>query len=637
MRFITYAAVLSLIGGLLFFALPAAAKQDRELQELMNKDIEELVVSVASKREESIYDAPGAVSVVTREEIRKYGALNLHDALRFVPSLLPMSSLVLRDQDLYIRGQRSLSGPETSVLFLLNGRPMRWNYTGSIPPMILKSFPMDMVERIEVIRGPGSVLYGTNAYSGVMNLVTRKPTKEEEASLSFRYGSFESMASEAVAGTKREDASIIAGVRSNNSNGDTFKLNDRFGNPGEISAFSDVAGSAAVLEYQRLKVNAFSGMGDEAVLSPASIFPGGKFHSRMSFVDLGYGWDLGKSWQMDTNVSYANTGGWYLDTTQGSFQDWLMEMTLRGDLSDRLHLLTGATANRWEGSELATNAEWNLWHHSVYGQLEYDLTSRLKVLAGGQMNKADGIDADFSPRAGIIARFNDQWSGKLLYGEAFRQPYPSELFINLGGGVQGNPDLNPQRIATSEAQVTYHQGSFEGSFGLFRSVQKNSISIDSATTRYANGSTIRSYGVEMEGKYRFSSEWEALASLMVQQNEQDGRADANLTPNELLKTGVVYMPVHYASLGLFNQFIGAGAQETFFLVNPGPDSANIMTANLHMDLNQWLQVSDYPESSFSLFVDNLLDEQYYTNGGGFSNTGPSYAGRAFFGTLSIRF
>ncbi|MFN7612896.1 MAG: hypothetical protein ACK5QI_05940, partial [Alphaproteobacteria bacterium] len=152
-----------------------------------------------------------------------------------------------------------------------------------------------------------------------------------------------------------------------------------------------------------------------------------------------------------------------------------------------------------------------------------------------------------------------------------------------------------------------------------------------------NGSTIRSYGVEMEGKYRFSSEWEALASLMVQQNEQDGRADANLTPNELLKTGVVYMPVHYASLGLFNQFIGAGAQETFFLVNPGPDSANIMTANLHMDLNQWLQVSDYPESSFSLFVDNLLDEQYYTYGGGFSNTGPSYAGRAFFGTLSIRF
>ncbi|MFO0109699.1 MAG: TonB-dependent receptor plug domain-containing protein, partial [Alphaproteobacteria bacterium] len=94
MRFTKYAAVLSLIGGLLFFALPAAAKQDRELQELMNKDIEELVVSVASKREESIYDAPGAVSVVTREEIRKYGALNLHDALRFVPALLPMGSLV---------------------------------------------------------------------------------------------------------------------------------------------------------------------------------------------------------------------------------------------------------------------------------------------------------------------------------------------------------------------------------------------------------------------------------------------------------------------------------------------------------------------------------------------------------------
>jgi hypothetical protein len=120
----------------------------------------------------------------------------------------------------------------------------------------------------------------------------------------------------------------------------------------------------------------------------------------------------------------------------------------------------------------------------------------------------------------------------------------------------------------SKREASYHEGPFEGSFGLFRSVQKNSISIDSATARYANGSTIQSFGVEMEGKYRFSFEWKALASLMVQQNEQDGRADANLTPNNSLKTGVVYMPKHYASLGLFNQFIGAGVQEKFFWLVP---------------------------------------------------------------------
>jgi hypothetical protein len=51
------------------------------------------------------------------------------------------------------------------------------------------------------------------------------------------------------------------------------------------------------------------------------------------------------------------------------------------------------------------------------------------------------------------------------------------------------------------------------------------------------------------------------------------------------------------------------------LVSPGPGSANIMTANLHLALNKWLQVSDYPKSSFSLFLDNLLNEQCYRYGG----------------------
>lgn len=130
------------IGCLGFFPMAAIA-QDTEPDELLALDIEELTVSVASKRAESPDEAPGVINVITAEDIKAYGARNLVDVLRRVPAMLPFGMYVLPNN-------------------------------------------------VSAIRGPGSVIYGTNAFSGVINIKTKRSHSEsaDGGSASFTYGSF---------------------------------------------------------------------------------------------------------------------------------------------------------------------------------------------------------------------------------------------------------------------------------------------------------------------------------------------------------------------------------------------------------------------------------------------------------------
>lgn len=138
--------------------------------ELSLSDLLDLKVVVASKRSEDLSKAPGIISVVSKSEIRGFGNRDLYDVLMKVPSFFDGHNQISPRSSLGARGDQVTTG--NHILFLLNGRPVRRTYDSGDNGELLNLLPLASIERLEIIRGPGSVLYGSSAYNGVVNIVT---------------------------------------------------------------------------------------------------------------------------------------------------------------------------------------------------------------------------------------------------------------------------------------------------------------------------------------------------------------------------------------------------------------------------------------------------------------------------------
>jgi len=155
---------------------------DLDLEELLETDVRELTVTAVSKKPERLGDAPATVTVISHEDFQRHDWRNVAEALRSVPGVY-----VSEGRDYYYTGVRGLSFPadvDSRVLVLLDGHTMNDPWSGRSQTSELFTVPRDDIERVEVIRGPASSVYGSNAFFAVVNIVTRAPTEKEPAHLS---------------------------------------------------------------------------------------------------------------------------------------------------------------------------------------------------------------------------------------------------------------------------------------------------------------------------------------------------------------------------------------------------------------------------------------------------------------------
>ncbi|MCB1954824.1 MAG: TonB-dependent receptor [Rhodocyclaceae bacterium] len=145
------------------------------------------LVSIATGRAQPLRQAPAIASVVTRDDIRALGAHTLSEALVGVPGLHVSRSTLIYNPIFTFRGVHTQYNPQ--VLLLVNGLPMTSVFAGD-RGNAWGSMSVDNVERIEVIRGPGSALYGADAFAGVINVITRSPENFQGTEAGVRVGSF---------------------------------------------------------------------------------------------------------------------------------------------------------------------------------------------------------------------------------------------------------------------------------------------------------------------------------------------------------------------------------------------------------------------------------------------------------------
>jgi len=211
---------LSFLGIMLLFAVSAyALKIDdhtiAKREELLFREIP--VVIAATRYEQKITEAPSWVTVITEEDIKNFGWRTLAEALRSV-----VGFYTVNDRE-YIRvGVRGFLRPGdwgNRILLMINGHYYNEDIYGGAYTDNVFGLDMDLVKRIEIVRGPGSALYGSNALFAVINVITKTAKEMEGTNLSAGYGLNNTTAGSLIWGNKTKNADLLLAGKTFNSDG----------------------------------------------------------------------------------------------------------------------------------------------------------------------------------------------------------------------------------------------------------------------------------------------------------------------------------------------------------------------------------------------------------------------------------
>lgn len=590
------------------------------LMDLVNMD-----VTIVSKREESVSMAAGVVSVITSDEIQSYGATNLKDVLLRMPNFYMFDSSTFKASGMMLRGGAT-QHLNNHVLYLINGRPLRESQNGGLHSDINLMFPVERIERLEIIRGPGSVLYGSNAFNGVLNIITRDAPDQFEVSVKSQNGSAGYGAHSIQVGRKfSANSAFNLHGKVLDYDGETFSAFDEGGNFGNQKNELDGEFLNLELDVYGFSFNAFNNKIVVPAVSGAFLWSNrADFELNRAFYDLGYQYDLSSNWGVGVNFT-SNQLERLVYSENGSFSEFLSEgytseLTLNGSISESLNLVAGMSSDVVKGNLYTRGGAYRTERQSLFAQLEYGLSEKTRLTAGVQWNKPEGDDLDASPRLALVHRYSDQWHGKLLYAKAFRSPYGSELYFEAGF-LEGNDSLEPESIETAEAQLIFGDDSLAFTTTVYYSEAENLIEralVGSANTFINQPDKIYYRGVEFEWNKQINATMRIQGSASYQMNEDEsGQEDVMLAANDMFKLGFTYRPNQQLVLGIWNNYFGAANKlenldgSSAQVVNPESKAVDILSLNLETNLGYVLGNEKYQTVQLSLFANNLLDEDVW--------------------------
>jgi len=626
------------------------------------------VIAAVSMREERVSESPGIVDVITAKDIEQFGAKNLYEVLRWATSVYMTGSY------LYPRNVTSMRGDlethsDNHVLVLINGRPFRDIAQGGINTPIYTAFPIHMIERVEVIRGPGSVLYGTNGYAGVVNVVTKNPDRPmlHAAVLGGSHGLQQYSLS---GGTGTEANAIYGGATYTRQKGWPFSATSedppgpRGPELGSTLYGEDSVGFFGMYRNGGLTANVFIADASQEHLGPSPVWPSATLEADRVFLDLGYRFGACEHHYLDVHFTYNYEEAVFPQdppppgfvppfSTVTSSHSFLLEATYHARLTQRMNMLVGGLADIHHGKISAGNdalvfvPEFDEIWYGVYLQLDYHPTDWLTLVGGMQGHMPGEIAGGLVPRAAAIVSLTDNWTGKFLYGQAFRSPYQIERSIAVPPILMGNPNLRPETTQTLDAQIAYHTDAFRVAATYFHSDYYDVITREGSfpATYQNHGHGTKFDGVELEADWRFSDRLRCLGSVTYQENIHDDTV-RNVThvPNWMAKMGVAYSTENGWTVGVFDTSYSAPSPVTVInpaalIVNPAPEEYHLVSLNATVDLDRFLQWHAGRPVNLQFLVQNLLNEGIHHPE--FSrrniNSLPGGPGRTFYGGVSLEY
>ncbi len=634
---------------------------DDEFQSVFDMDLEQLMnlsVITGGKIEQSQALSPSVLAVITAAEIEQFGANNLAEVLDRATSVKMLGSFFYPQNLAVIRGIQ-LTHSNNEVLVLINGRPLRDSFTGGENFSIYTAFPVEIIKQIEIIRGPGSALYGSNAFTGVINIITKNLKFKPE--LKVGIGQWNALTGSYINSGESENLSYNYGVRYFSDDGWQHQAYDNNGLWGSFDTGEKNYSAMFTASSKSFDINLFHAMSQQNFWGATSTWTGDpvqqqrKVSSTRNLLDLGHKKPITADLKLESNLSYSDSKFEHYNYDATS-RNWLLETTLYYNLDAGGSWLTGATVWNQDIETVshtdrpepipAFSRNW----FSVYSQYQSLTNDVFNWTLGVQVKKIPKVKANIVPRLSANIALNDSSGLKLNYGRAFRSAYAAETNFDLviccdeqgnnQGGLRDNPSLEPESITTQEMQYYWKTASLHFSSTLFYSELSDLIererNPDDNILDFVNRGELEVMGVELEGKVELTKKTRINFSYTYQENKSNGTDNYTLMPNHMAKIGFSHLFDNQIKLGIFNswfskyhnnQIRNPSSQQ----LNPKASAYNLLTADISYSFNFGVH-----QAEVSLYGHNLLDEDIYQPefAGRRINTHPAQGGRAWY--LSYR-
>jgi len=528
---------------------------DMSLEELMTINIDS--VYGASGYQQKVTQAPASITIITADEIRQYGYRTLADVLRNVPGFY-----VTNDRDYSYLGERGYGRPgdyNSRVLLLIDGHRTNDNIYGTA--LIGTEFPLDvdLIDRVEVIRGPNSSIYVASAFLGVINIVTKTAREQKDLTSSGELASYGTYKSRVTYGHRFRDGleMLLSGSFYDSAGQDLFF--QEFDSPSTHNGIAENCDYAeshqafASLTYGGFRFEGLFGSRQKGVptASYGEVFndPAARTVDTRGYIDVSYNHKFGEDWGFTGRLYYDNyryDGDYPTPIGSGSAsvlnkdlsagQWWGAEFALSKRLPQNQTLSVGAEyQDNFQQYQtnfnqqpyyqyFASRPTSNLW--AVYAQDEIRVRSNVTLDLGVRHDQYSTFGGTSNPRAAIIYDPFEKTTLKLVYGQAFRPPNAYELYY-AGSGQEGNPSLRPETVKTTELILEQYlrsdvRLSISGYYYPLRGLISQETDPNNGNIVYQNGQGINMRGVELSLKKASRSGFEAGVSLSLQDAYQLG-------------------------------------------------------------------------------------------------------------------
>jgi outer membrane receptor for ferrienterochelin and colicin len=450
---------------LLTFSGHLQAQSNKEIggiDTLTLQDLMDIKLTVASAIELTPRESPGIVTYITAEDIRKTGARDLMEVLQFVPGFeygVDVEGVV----GLGIRGNWAHEG---KVVLLIDGLEMNETLFSTL--QFGNHYPTDNIERIEIIRGPGSAMYGGFAAYAVINVVSRKPQKNQETSASVQTGVGEK-------GVSRKSLSAYHGLVGQNASGAihvSYSQGER-----SQSDYRDVYGNSYNMhnnsDLNNLYINGNLKIGktniqliadqyhivsrDEYITATKNQYD---VHFNSYFGSVTRDFNINNKWKVNGKLNGSVQQPWKntepREIDEGTPTNILTsringQINLNGHVTDKFDLITGIeyfydrSKDNFQGSTFRTSGSRYFSYHNsaIFVQGLYSI-KKWNLIAGIRGNYNSEFDPTLTPRVGATYA-RDSWHIKALYNKSFRSP--STLNLDLA------PTIRPEQTSVTEIEA----------------------------------------------------------------------------------------------------------------------------------------------------------------------------------------
>jgi outer membrane receptor for ferrienterochelin and colicin len=630
-------------------------------EDIFSMDLEELMntkVTIATKSEQLISESPSTISVITSEDIKNMGARQLEDILQVIPGY----DIAMTFNSYYTAGIRGVrdSRNTSKLLVMMDGIPINQVFYGC---MINYGYDIniDAIERIEFIRGPGSALYGRNAFSGVINIITKKAKPGNNIMGKGNLGSFNTKMISGYYGYKNKRIELMVAAKRLYTDYSDAEFE---GKPYEVTRNNTALNTH--IRFDKFTLSGiFLDLKNELFTSHISHKP--------AFYSLSYVNDLGPKISNST-TAYGHNSIYFEDIEliapevmtyyplglyvrpqvkeyqYGVESEWRLKITPNHDLlagiqadlhgvydvilesnADSLanampYPIPGIGRNnlvRYEPGWFQNNGH----RYQNIAFLVQEIWKPLKSMSftfGARYDFDSQIGSQLNPRIGFVYEPTPKSNLKILYGRAYRAPCPAEQYTIFGFAF-GNAALKPEVIHTFEIAGSYRYNYFSNSINLFWNDIKDiiyapvGIEINPDFMYHNIGENV-SRGIEYENKFAAGKWFQAFlnASYTVSENrvtlnDKDSVYNHPDVAPFKINFGMNYMFLNYFSWNL-NMFYRS-KMEKFYA--PDPISGNNIEVQdpigNYAILNTTIRVKELIRNiDFSATLYNIFDTKYYS-------------------------